>query len=112
MTREPAGRPEPLAIAITSSLVATEVVVAGELDMSNASELEVALAGIALMRFATIRLDLGGLTFCDTRGARVLVGFIGSARQHGLAVRTHGASPMLKKEVRLLGGPSLDTHAA
>lgn len=100
---------DPLAIAITGSLIAILVVLTGELDSSNVNELELALASISMGPSTMVRLDLAGLRFCDTTGACVLINFIASTRAKGVRVSTQGASPTLNKIARLIGGPQRGT---
>ncbi len=67
--------------------------VGGPWTLATASELERALAGIAIPVEGTAEFDLSGLTALDTAGAFLLYRLIRRAEHQGLAHQLHGLSP-------------------
>jgi anti-anti-sigma factor len=67
--RNPAS---PLQIEVSWDDVVATVTVAGELDMTTATDLEMRLRKVAAMHPERLVLDLSGLVFVDVAGARAL----------------------------------------
>ena len=70
--------------------------VAGELDLSNAADVEQELVAVERTGVATVLLDLSGLRFMDTSGIRLLLTADARARANGhrLGVRRPPANVM------------------
>ena len=66
------------------------IATAGELDLTTAPDLEAALASGS--PYAALELDLGGLTFIDSSGLRLLLSERDRARRDGLDFTILGAS--------------------
>ena len=58
--------------------------ISGELDLATHDDMQTGLAGIPLDDASMVRLNLSGLTFCDARGARLLLAYLQEARHRGL----------------------------
>jgi anti-anti-sigma factor len=68
------------------------VVFGGELDMSDAPEMEALLARLCSDAFRSVVLDLSGLTFVDSTGVHVVLTVQRLCREHGceLLIRPGG----------------------
>jgi anti-anti-sigma factor len=87
--------PEPsgLGISVERSERRTRVVLAGELDMSNAPELSARLAEAEASSPAVLEIDLRGLDFIDSSGLAVLFATNRRARERGaqvVLIKDHG----------------------
>ncbi|HEX6517599.1 MAG TPA: STAS domain-containing protein [Nocardioidaceae bacterium] len=80
------------------------VTVRGEADLSNHDQLVAALGAIAFDGVDEVYVDLGDLLFCDVRSIAALVAFARRARNGGRVTRFDGASGVIRRAVRLLGG--------
>lgn len=81
----------------------TRVILQGEADSTNVTDLENALAGIAPDDAHLIQLDVSGLTFIDVAALRRLTIFARQMKEAGRVIRTHDAQPILEHLVRLVG---------
>jgi anti-sigma B factor antagonist len=75
------------------------VTVSGDLDISNADDLEAILAPITARRPARLIFDLSGLRFMDSAGIAVL---LGAARKVD-AVQLRTPSPAVRRVIELTG---------
>ena len=75
----------------------------GELDLATAPGLGRALASALDERPSQLVLDLAGLTFLDSSGARVLVTTARRARDEGCAFVLRSPSASIMKMLRLVG---------
>lgn len=98
----------PLHVAVTTSGTALWIQVCGEVDVSNRHRLQTALSAVHVDGADVINVDLRQLTFCDTRGCRILLLFEREARLSGHQTRIHGATPTIRKVLGCLSnGDSL-----
>ena len=58
--------------------------ISGELDIATHDDLQAGLADVLLDGATVVRLNLSGLTFCDARGACLLLAYLEQARYRGL----------------------------
>jgi anti-anti-sigma factor len=75
------------------------ITVSGDLDLSNAGELEATVASLAAGRPERLVFDLSGLRFMDSAGIAVLLG--AADRVH--AVHLRNPSPAVRRIVELTG---------
>lgn len=111
-----AERTEPvipqLGIAVTSTMFAIWVVVSGELDASNVELLAASLPDLPETETRPVELVLAGLTFCDVRGAHLLVDYVTCARRRGHPVTTSGARAPLQRLARMVSDDAIDLAGA
>ena len=79
------------------------VTVTGELDIATAEQAYTYISGVIDDRPAPVRVDVGGVTFCDASGLGVLARIARHARQAGLQLRLTSARPSLLKIMRITG---------
>src|SRR5215813_2496495 len=81
----------------------SEVIVAGEIDMASAPELDATLAEAMEPAPKVLTIDLSYVTFCDSCGMSVLAH--AATRCGRTSVRFHvvGASPLVKRTFELAG---------
>jgi anti-sigma B factor antagonist len=79
------------------------VTVTGELDIATAEQAYTYISGVIDDRPAPVRVDMGGVTFCDASGLGVLAKIARHARQAGLQLRLTSARPSLLKIMRITG---------
>jgi anti-anti-sigma factor len=85
--------PSLLHCRIVETETAVHLVVAGEVDLSNAGDLDAALAdGVRRAGGRPVLVDLIGLGFCAAVGVRVLVAAARRARSGGADLRFHPRS--------------------
>lgn len=91
--------PPPLLVdcARTSCVGELVVRVSGEVDLLTHRCLQAGLAQLPLSGITSVRLGLGDLSFCDSRGMRMLITFVRSGRLAGRSVEIEDASPMFSK---------------
>ncbi len=105
---------QPAAAAVPSSHARHSVVVTlpGEIDLTNASEVQDALAGALESGTAVVIADAAETTFCDCAGVRALISAHRRATAAGTELRV--ASPTSPEVRRILGltgaGQVLDTY--
>lgn len=61
--------------------------IAGELDIATHDDLQAGLSDIPLDDASVVRLNLSGLTFCDARGACLLLAYLQQSSDRGLLAR-------------------------
>lgn len=98
----PSGSPEPLQIIESTADGCRVIAPCGELDLSNAAELEQRLAG----SIDTV-LDLSELSFIDSTGIRVLIGTAQRAQQEAWEFTVRSPQPAVVRAIELVG---LDQH--
>ena len=74
----------------------------GEVDLVNLDVLVAALRAATQTRSATIRIDLGLVTFLSAGAARALHQQTAPFRDHGGQVELHGATPQLARVLQLI----------
>ena len=96
----------------------TVVSVRGEIDHSNAQELQDAiLRAVTQRRPGTLKVDLGLVTFLDSAAVGALVGAQREAVGEGVRVLVDRASPFVHRQLRvagvhqILGAPAEDEVA-
>lgn len=85
--------------------------VSGELDLLTHGTLRSALDSLPAERADVVRIQLGGLEFCDSRGLRMLVSFVQAGRQTGHAVVIEEPSPIVRKLMTLFAPWALEPVA-
>jgi anti-anti-sigma factor len=78
-------------------------VIRGELDAATADAAREYVAGIIVRSSGPVEVDLTGLSFCDARGLRALVGMAACARANGRKLRLTGTRPGIVKIMRITG---------
>jgi anti-anti-sigma factor len=79
--------------------------VTGEIDVSNAAQLERAIAGELDREAAGLVVDLGGLEFMDSSGVHMLFGLAHRLAQRGLGFALVVPPGSLPRRVLDLSGP-------
>lgn len=74
----------------------------GELDVTTASQLERALAGVVGKHWAVV-VDLSGVPFADCAGLRPLRWALQEGSENMTGVRVSGARPEVERVLRLTG---------
>ena len=82
--------------------------VSGELDLLTHGTLRTGLDSLVLDDVHAIRIHLGDLTFCDSRGLRQLLTFVRAGRLAGRDVQIEESSPLVGKLLRLWAAWALD----
>ena len=78
-------------------------VVGGELDAATAEAAQDYVRQVITRSSGPVELDLVGLSFCDARGLRALVGMAACARAAGRRLSLTGARPGIVKIMRITG---------
>ena len=89
-----------VSIQIDSDATPARVTVAGEVDAEAAPELAEALAGLGE---GDVTFDLGGVTFIDSSGLRVIAGAAGDAEEAGRSCTVVAASPAVERIFAMTG---------
>jgi anti-anti-sigma factor len=92
-----------LAIRLTSLGGRTTAVVTGEVDHGCAPTLEDAIADSLASSPAGLRLDLGGLSFCDCAGLNALLRVRRLAEETGHPLELYALSPAVERLLVLTG---------
>jgi anti-anti-sigma factor len=82
--------------------------VSGELDLLTHGILRAALASVSAHSAHVVRVQLGQLAFCDSRGLRMLLSFVRSGREAGHAVVIEEPSPIVHKLLSLFAPWALE----
>ena len=77
--------------------------IAGDLDYTNAPDLESALAPLALTQDDTLTLDLSEVGFCDSTGLSTLIGVQRKAERAGATIRVSAVDPNLARIMAITG---------
>ena len=104
------GRDTPLRAAIrldvehTSRNRGVEVCIwiGGELDIATHGQLQAGLAGVPLDAASAVRLNLSRLTFCDARGARLLLVYLQQASDRGLTASIDSPTRAARRILQLI----------
>ena len=78
-------------------------VIRGELDAATADAAREYVANVIARGSGTIEVDLTGLSFCDARGLRALVGMATRARASGRQLKLTGTRPGIVKIMQITG---------
>ncbi len=98
MYAPPDPLPPPLRVQIaTNERNELVVCVCGEIDLLTHGTLRSALDSLPTDRADVVRIQLGQLAFCDSRGLRMLLTFVKAGRQAGRAVVIEEPSPIVHK---------------
>lgn len=92
-----------LGLVVSMDEHAHTVMASGELDFSNAHQLQDAVSAIELDGHREVVLDLTDLTFCDVRGASTLVSASRLIASNGGRVTVRGASGLPRRILALTG---------
>jgi anti-anti-sigma factor len=93
---------------ITSQQNELVVRLCGELDLLTHGTLKSALESLPTDRADVVRLQLGQLAFCDSRGLRMLLSFVKVCRQEGHAVVIEEPSPIVRRLMTLFAPWALE----
>lgn len=83
------------------------VVAPAELDIASADAFGRDIAAAFHMGALSVVADLGGTTFCDSSGFKVLVNAAAHAKAHGRTMKIRNPSPMLRRMATILGASTL-----
>jgi anti-sigma B factor antagonist len=78
-------------------------VIRGELDAATAEAAQQYVRQVVERSSGPVSLDLAGVSFCDARGLRALVGMAACARTAGRRLRLTGTRPGIIKIMRITG---------
>ncbi len=78
-------------------------VIHGELDAATADQAYEYVRQVIDRSRGPVRLDVAGLTFCDARGLRTLVGVAAHARKTGRKLSLVAPRPAIVKIMRITG---------
>lgn len=78
-------------------------VIAGELDAATADQAHEYVCQVIDRSRGPVGIDLAGLTFCDARGLRTLVGVAAHARKTGHRLSLIAPRPAIVKIMRITG---------
>ena len=78
-------------------------VIRGELDAATADAARDYVANVIARSSGPVEVDLTGLSFCDARGLRALIGMAACARAAGRKLRLTGTRPGILKIMRITG---------
>ena len=93
----------PVLVGVSRTPTGLWLQISGEVDLLNSDELRAQLSAVELGGTDALHLDLHALTFCDSEGTRVLIRFLRRAQLLGHRATIHGATPLLRKVLVLLG---------
>jgi len=93
---------EPCIVRCLSDGYETRVLVSGELDLYSSQQLRRLLAEVCRGKAPAVVVDLGGVSFCDGQGIRVLVEATEQARRRGGNLRLHRPSRLVRRLVAVL----------
>ena len=78
-------------------------VIRGELDAATALGAQEYVRQVIERSSGPVAVDLSGVSFCDARGLRALVGMSAAARTAGRRLSLTGTRPSIKKIMRITG---------
>jgi anti-anti-sigma factor len=112
MYEPPDALPPPLTVEVATSHRKELVVrVSGELDLLTHGTLRSALDSLQDDPATVVRVQLGQLAFCDSRGLRMLLTFVRAGRQEGRAVVIEEPSPIVRRLMTLFAPWALEPVA-
>ena len=79
------------------------IALGGELDLANAGDVERELVGVEATDAAAIVLDLGGLTFMDSTGIRLLILADARSRTDGNRLQLRRPPEHVQRVLRICG---------
>jgi anti-anti-sigma factor len=91
-----------LRVETTTDGETTRILIHGEVDIANVSQLDAALTGIQLNGTKSVQIDASDLTFLDVATLRCLTAFAHTVKQTGRDITTCGATPLLHDVARAL----------
>jgi anti-sigma B factor antagonist len=91
-----------LTVELETGASPVRVVAAGEVDAASAPALATAIAD-ASEAGGDVALDLGGVTFIDSSGLRVIAGAVTAADEQGRSVRVVAASSAVERIFAMTG---------
>jgi anti-sigma B factor antagonist len=95
--------PSLLSLSVTPDRECITVLAAGELDISNATDLEARIQKLSDAGWATVVLDLRGVTFMDSTGLRALQRSRRAMHARGRRVTIVDASDVVRRLFALTG---------
>ena len=98
--------PPPISLGLTHRIYPdgrAVAVICGELDAATADQAFEYVRQVIDRSRGPVRVDLAGLTFCDARGLRTLVGAAVHARKAGRKLGLVGPRPAIIKIMRITG---------
>jgi anti-anti-sigma factor len=104
--RGPSEADYPAALGLTHRIYAdghATAVINGELDAATADAAREYVAQVIARSSGPVDVDLTGLSFCDARGLRALLGMAAAARTAGRRLRLTGTRPGIVKIMRITG---------
>ena len=78
-------------------------VIRGELDAATATAAQEYVRQVIERSSGPVAVDLAGVSFCDARGLRALVGMSAGARTAGRRLSLTGTRPGIRKIMRITG---------
>ena len=100
------ARPAPVPLGLTHRIYPdghAVAVIAGELDAATADQAREYVCQVIDRSRGPVGIDLAGLTFCDARGLRTLVGVAAHARKTGHRLSLIAPRPAIVKIMRITG---------
>jgi anti-anti-sigma factor len=104
--RGPSDAENPAALGLTHRIYPdghATAVIRGELDAATADAAREYVANVIARSRGAVEVDLTGLSFCDARGLRALVGMAACARSNGRRLKLTGTRPGIVKIMRITG---------
>lgn len=92
-----------LDVATTTGDATTTIALAGELDPATAPALSEAIAAAAGDGVTQVDIDLGGITFLDSSGVRVLVSAREQLRAGGVGLSLRNPNPNIRRVLDITG---------
>jgi anti-sigma B factor antagonist len=97
-----------LGLSQATGLDGSQVVsVTGELDIATAEQAYAYLSDVINHGYSPLKVDVGGLTFCDASGLGMLARAANHARESGREFTLVSARPPLVKIIRITGMDSM-----
>ena len=102
----PFGTEGPAALGLTHRIYPdghAAAVIRGELDAATADAAREYVGQVIARSRGAVEVDLTGLSFCDARGLRALVGMATRARASGRQLKLTGTRPGIVKIMQITG---------
>jgi anti-anti-sigma factor len=97
------GAPPPLACEVSVEQSTARVRLTGELDLASAPTVDARLRELVAGGSQELIVDLGGLSFMDSSGLRLLVGWAKAAAAEGIAFSMLPANPSVQRVFSMAG---------